>query len=334
MTRQLACNFDEASGDIVDYSGQSHDFALNNSLVRTAAGGGVDATTGADSATGKGLTRLGGAGSMGLVTSSPFITSAAWTISFWQKNPGNGIWWFRLYNVGLDSGSGILNVGGTLRARIKTAAGANVEVSTAPPAADNSWHYYAATYDGNVGRFYIDAALIGTTASVPSPAAIDRIDIAEHTLDNFSMDDVRIDDVALSLAEIAELMDAPVEAETTVTGLLELALGPSSFALLGQASSVAQAELSLAAPVTALAGTASATASLGMSLAAPVPMLTGQSRAEGTLSLALAAPVVSLVQEQPSEGIPLIGGLSEVSPILVGPAVATTRVLAGPAQAS
>lgn len=329
MTRQLACNFDEASGAVVDHSGQGHGFALNNSLSRTVAGGGVDATTGTASATGKGLTRLGGAGTMGLITSSPFVTSAAWTVSFWQKNPGNGIWWFRLYNTGLDSGSGVLNVGGTLRARIKTAAGANVEVSVAPPAADNSWHHYAVTYDGSVGRFYIDGALVGTTAAVPSPAAIDRIDIIEHTLDNFAMDDVRIDDVALDLAAINADMDTPVEAESVVSGVLVLALGSSSLALTGQAGSTGGLDLGLSAPALALLGDAHANGQLGASLHGPTVALSGTASATGTLGLALGGPVLSLGQQasvqRPGVGQPVVRSL-----VATGDPLVTHPVAVGP----
>jgi hypothetical protein len=138
---------------------------------------------------------------------------------FWQQNPGNGVWWLRLYNTAADTGSGFLNVGGTLRLRIRTAAGSNVETTTSPPAADNSWHHYAATYDGTNGRFYLDGTLIGTTGTASSPATINRIDIAEHTVAAFAMDDVRIYDEALDQATIATLMDTPVtDAATDITG--------------------------------------------------------------------------------------------------------------------
>jgi hypothetical protein len=214
-----AYNVDEASGNVVDRSGNGRDFALTNGLQRTAAGAGVDATTGTTSATGKGLTKTGGAGSMGLIANPSFLSAAAWTIMFWQQNPGNGVWWLRLYNTAADTGHGFLNVGGTLRLRIRTAAGSNVETSTSPPAADNSWHHYAATYDGTNGRFYLDGVLIGTTGAASSPAAIDRIDIAEHTVANFAQDDVRIYDTALDQATIAALKDTPVtDAAVDVTG--------------------------------------------------------------------------------------------------------------------
>jgi large repetitive protein len=129
---------------------------------------------------------------------------------FWQKNPGNGVWWMRLYNTAADTGHGFLNIGGTLRLRVRTAAGANVETATSPPLQDESWKHYAGTYDGSVGRFYLDGALIGTTGSASGPAAINRIDIAGHTLNNFAMDDVRIYDNVLSQSEIATLKDTPV----------------------------------------------------------------------------------------------------------------------------
>lgn len=190
---EAAYNFDEASGNVVDCSGHGHDWALNNNAVRVA---------------GHTNTGLGKNGSgMPVIASPSFLSPASWTIMFWQQNLGDGVWWMRLYNNGADSGSGILNLGGVLRVRIKNASGNN-EAGTAPPS-DGNPHHYAATYDGDKGRLYIDAVLVATTVTALSPLAIDRIDCAEGSL-NFYMDDMRFFTTALSQSEISSLKDTPV----------------------------------------------------------------------------------------------------------------------------
>lgn len=328
MTSQLECNFDEASGDVLDYSGANHGFPLNNSLLRTAAGTGVDATTGTTSGTGKGLSRLGGAGSMGLITNTPFVSPSSWSFGFWQQNPGDGVWWFRLYNIGLDSGSGLLNVGGALRLRIKAASGSNFEVSTSPPAADNSWHYYAGTYDGTNGRFYIDGSLIGTTASVTTPAAIDRIDIAEHTVSGFVMDEFRIADNVWDLSTVQALKITPVGSGSTAT--LDLALSSPTLSLDAVAESTADLGVSLVTPVLALSGTVEASAELNVGLVGPELVFSGQSEAVGSIDVSLGKPSLSLY-EQAEAPKPRVGPAVQTSSVLVGFPVVSSSILVGPA---
>jgi Concanavalin A-like lectin/glucanases superfamily len=300
-----AYNFDEESGNVLDYSGAGHGFALNNSLQRTAAGAGVDATTGTTSATGRGLTRNGGAGSMGLIADPSFLSASAWTIMFWQQNPGGGVWWLRLYNAAADTGSGVLNVGGTLRLRIRTAAGSNIETTTTPPAADNSWHHYAATYDGTNGRFYVDGVLVGTTATASSPAAIDRIDIAEHTLTNFAMDDVRILDEVLSQPAIAAAKDTPVSSSESADGAVSLAL-TAVLAASGERVSAGEANLIttntlVATGVRESAGESALAATAGFAVS-------GSSVRSGTVNLSVTA-LLTAGQTAAERDIALAGNL-------------------------
>jgi hypothetical protein len=265
---------------------------------------------------------------MGLIADPSFLSSAAWTFMFWQQNPGNGVWWFRLYNIGLDSGSGVLNVAGTLRLRIKTAAGANVEVSTAPPPADDEWVHYAGTYDGNVGRFYIDGALIGTTSSVPSPAAIDRIDIAEHTVANFAMDDVRVYDEALDEATINLLMATSPPDSVGVTGALDPVLSGPALAMVATASATGTMTPVLSSSALSLVGTARATAELALGLGSPSLALSGVASAQGVLGLGLGHPVLSL-HETLSNARPIVGPPGTGTPLAVGGPTKVPIVLAG-----
>lgn len=202
MTAPVAAySFDEPTGDAQDYSGNGHHFALNNGLARAGSGH-----------TSGGLTKDGGAGTMGVVTATPFISASNWTVMCWQRNPGNAVWWVRLFNASENSGHGILNTG-LLTARVREAGGVNRIVTTSPPAQDNIWRHYCMTFDGTFGRFYIDATLIGTTPAVGTPVPIDRIDIAEHTLTNFTMDDLRFFPVGITQPEIATWRTTPVVAD-------------------------------------------------------------------------------------------------------------------------
>jgi hypothetical protein len=200
----IACNFDEPEGEVQDYSGNERHWPLNNNAGRMA------------SFRGNGLTKLGVG--MPVVTSPvwPGVDlTQAWTIMFWQEDLGNQVWWVRLFNAGEDSGSGILHIGGTLRARVRRTSG-NTEAAFAPPA-DGLPHHYCATYDGVNTRLYIDAVLRATSAIALAPALdVDRIDLAEHSLNEFWMDDFRIFDRAVDPSEIGPLKDTPVSATPTI----------------------------------------------------------------------------------------------------------------------
>lgn len=196
-----AYNFDEPEGEVQDYSGNGRSWSLNNNALRIAGH------------TGSGLSKLGTG--MPVIAEPAWIGTEAWTFMFWQQGLGNGTWWFRLYNIGDDTGSGILNLG-SLRLRIRRPSG-NTEVSVAPPS-DGEPHHYAGTYDGTNGRLYIDANLVGTTGIALSPTStVDRIDCAEHSLNEFYMDDLRLyDGVALDQPTIQTLMNTPVTADVAV----------------------------------------------------------------------------------------------------------------------
>jgi hypothetical protein len=66
-------------------------------------------------------------------------------------------------------------------------------------------------------RLYIDAVLRATSAIALAPAlGVDRIDLAEHSLNEFWMDDLRIFDRAVDLSEIGPLKDTPVSATPAI----------------------------------------------------------------------------------------------------------------------
>jgi hypothetical protein len=197
-----AYNFDEPEGEVQDYSGNGRHFALGANSTRVAGH------------TGNGLTKNGPG--FQVVAQPSWIGTDAWTIMFWQQGLGDSVWWVRLYNNGVDSGSGILNVTGLFRARVRRAGG--VTDASITPIADGLAHHYCATYDGVNVRLYVDAVLVATSAVALAPTlSVDRIDVAEHTLANFYMDDLRFFNIAIEQPEIAQLMDTPVSAEPSIT---------------------------------------------------------------------------------------------------------------------
>lgn len=299
MPLLAAYSFDEASGDVLDYSGNSRDFALNANLARTVTGH-----------TGNGVTKTGTG--MPVVAAPSFVGTGAWTVMFWRQGLGDTVWWVRLYNTAADTGSGILLLGGTLRVRIRKAS--NTEATVAPPG-DGGWHHYAATYDGTVGRLYIDAVLVATTATVTAPtAAVDRIDMLEHTQPDTFTDDLRFHDTALSQAEIAALMDTPVT-DSAETG--------SGTATLAATAGVAVSGMSHRSGTVTLAASASAAAS-GRKTAAGSALLA----AIGAIASA-GAKTVAAVKTLTAAAVMAVSGssaragsvaLSASSALAVGPA--------------
>ena len=202
MTLLAAYNFDESSGDVLDRSGNGRDWSLNNSAVRTTPGH-----------TNNGMTKSAGGGTLPVIAEpASWMSANQWTIMFWQRYTTiPTTWWFRLYNNGQISGHGFLNLTNPTHFQFRVRDGATPRsVEVALPPADGSWHHYAGTFDGNVGRVYLDGVLAGTTAAVSSPVTIDRIDIAEHGTNSFTMDDIRIFDIDLTQEEIETYMNTPV----------------------------------------------------------------------------------------------------------------------------
>lgn len=285
MALLAAYSFDEAGGKVTDYSGNGRDWTLNNNAVRSETGH-----------TAGGITK-DGVGLPVVVASPSFVGSNAWSFMFWQQGLGNAVWWLRLYNSSADTGSGLLDIEGDFRLRLRTAGGSNVETPFMSLPSDGGWHHYAGTYDGTVGRVYVDGVLQGTTDPAPAPLAqVDHIDMMEFTLSNAFRDDLRFFDDALDATAITTWMNTPVTetAVEDITGALD-------------------ATVSLAGELTAipadLAGSFSLTLGLAGGLEVPVPDLTG------TLTLE-ASPAGTL--DVPTASIPDLSGSAAVAVSLMG----------------
>jgi hypothetical protein len=205
MALLAAYSFDEESGDVLDASGNGRHWSLNNNGVRVAGGH-----------TGRGLGKDGVG--MPIIATPAFGQTTARTFAFWQQNLGDAVWWLRWWTSSGDTGTwGLYNVGGSLNLRCRK-GGTNTNTTIAAPA--SGWHHYAGTYDGTNARLYVDGVLVATSAAVIAPLdSAERIDLAEGTLANFVMDDLRIYDEVLDAAAITVLMNTPVtDAPIDITG--------------------------------------------------------------------------------------------------------------------
>lgn len=202
MTLLAAYNFDEASGSILDVTGNGHGFALSGDLVRVTGH------------TSTGLSRSVGPNSGPAAGPAVFGQSAARTVMAWVKKTAAGDGWLLEWNSSsIASGSwGLIYLSGQLQARGRNASGVQAAAITAPTA-DTTWRHIAGTYDGTNLRLYLNGALVATQA-LTSPMRTDANnlylfdDLGSETV----MDDIRVYDAALDAATITTLMGQPVAA--------------------------------------------------------------------------------------------------------------------------
>jgi Concanavalin A-like lectin/glucanases superfamily len=200
MTRLGAWNFDEASGDVLDASGNGWDFALTSPTIRTNSGH-----------TDKGLTQSGS----DIFLLSPTIMTALKTpnrtLAAWIKetSPVTG-WVGEFYVSSIDSGSwGILFLSSQWNFQARNASGF-ARCSVARPT-DSLFHHVAGTYDGSNLRLYLDAVLVSTQPLAgPLRTDANEFRFLQNTSSSVIVDDVQFFDEALSQSDIATLMTTPV----------------------------------------------------------------------------------------------------------------------------
>lgn len=200
MALLAAYSFDEASGNVLDVTGQGHDFALAGSTVRTTSGSGH---------TDKGLTQTSTTDDTG---PSLFGQTALRTLMMWVKTTADFTGWiFEFHDNTNDTGRwGLLCLGATMGYR-GTGSGGAVHASRARPT-DNLWHHWAGTYDGTTLRTYFDGALVGSGSALAGGILTDAdlIRIFTSASSSTTIDDLRVYDEALDLATITALMNTPV----------------------------------------------------------------------------------------------------------------------------
>lgn len=315
MSLLAAFNIDEASGDVIDVTGNGHSWTLNTGAQRTAAGGGVDATTGGNSGSGKGLTKLGTG--MAVLANPAFGQTTARSFMLWMKGAGNGVWIFRFYITGADTGSwGLYLLGGNLTLRLRK-GGSNTNITTPFPG-DGNWHHVAGTYDGTNSRLYLDSTLVATSGTVTAPLdTADLIDCLETSLTTQTIDDIRIHDEVLSQPTIATLMSTPVAASEGSTGVLLGTLSLPTAALVGDSTATATLAGTVLTPVSALTGTATGSGVVAGQLSGALGALAGSARSAGQVAGIIPLVTGELNAGARSDG-DLFGAVTEAEASLTG----------------
>ena len=212
MTLLAAYNFDEASGAVLDVTGNGHDFSIDASITRQTGHtntGLRHESTAADS--------LGPA---------IFGQTASRTLMAWVKRTSNAVdgWILEMKNGTANTGVwGFLYSGSSVQARAKNASNAATFVSVTQPSV-NVWHHLAMTYDGTTIRFYIDGTSVGTPAAFAGPvwASATTFPFFDTVGAETVIDDVRVYDVALTQPQIATDMATPVSAGSAFSGNVAL----------------------------------------------------------------------------------------------------------------
>ena len=275
MALLYAYNFDEASGAVVDYSGNGLNVTLTGSLVRTASAGGHSGT-GSD----KGLSQSTAAAD----SAGPTITglqTAQFTVMAWVKRSSNSVdGWFAELKASGSGDRGILFSSGAVQSRVRNAAGSVQFVSTTQPTA-GTWYHVAGSYstvDGKI-HLYINGTEVGTGTTLSAP--LKSTSTGSHLLDTLGsetvIDDLRYYDTALDAATITTLMGQPVDAGGT-TGTVAVTQANQTSTASGQLGYTGSAAANQAA------NTATAAGKLGYSGSAAANQASQTAAASGTFT--------------------------------------------------
>lgn len=224
MPLVLAWNFSEASGDVLDLSGNSRGFALGANTVRTAAGGGY--TYGGTVPNNKGLTQSAAAIQVGPAITGLNTTNR--TLAMWVKL-GTAFtgWTIEYHRTAEDTGVfGFLYLSSVFRARAKNSSNTVFESSTITPDAGN-WHFLAMTHDGATLRTYRDGVELGSGTAMAFPVwTADDLRVLDQSGSQATISDVRIYDEILDATALTALMAVPVTAGgSTVNGTASVSAG-------------------------------------------------------------------------------------------------------------
>lgn len=204
MTLLAAYNFDEASGAVVDVTGNGHGFTPVGNTVRTAGGAGhtdkgLNQTTSSTDA-GPGVFGLSANRTMMMWIKSTASVTDGRVFETVASSDTNSIWEFLFRDTAWH---------------LQAWNGATFARATTTRPTDSAWHHLAGTYDGTNLRLYLDATLVATTA-LASPLRTDGTSVnVFHTCPTTIIDDARFYDVTLTQAQIATDMPTPVAAGGT-----------------------------------------------------------------------------------------------------------------------
>jgi len=279
MTLLAAWNFDEASGNFLDVTGNGHDWA---------PGAGITRQTGHTNT---------GARHESTAADSPgpaiFGQTANRTLSCWVKRSSNSVdgWIVEMKNGSAGTGvCGFLFSGSSVQARVKNASNTAFTASFAQPTV-NVWYHLAMTYDGTNIRLYFDGVLKATTAFTgPIWTSATIFPFFDTVGSETVIDDVRIYDHAQTAAEILTDKDTPVAAASTTTGTLTASFSSPTVAATGSASADAALSASFSSPTVDAAANGSASGVLSGAFSSSVVAGTVDGSASGAIDGTFSSP--------------------------------------------
>jgi len=297
MSLLAALNFDEASGAVLDVTGNGHGFNLDASLTRQTG------------KTGNGTALRHESTAANSPGPAIFGQTALRTIVVDVKRTSNSVdgWICEMKNTTADTGVwGFLFSGSNVQARAKNSSNTAFVASFAQPTV-NVWYQLAMTYDGTNIRLYFDGVLKATTAFAgpiwTSATTFPMMDtVGSETL----IDNVRIYDEALDATALLALKDVPVSGATVNTGTLSGSFSSTTASLTGTTVPADAGTLagSFSSPTAAISANGSVPAVLSGAFSSPSTSLAAASSASGQLGGAFSAPQVDLT----GEGFPPAAG--------------------------
>lgn len=308
MALLAAYNFDEASGPVVDLTGNGHGWTLSGSSARTTGDGGH---------TDEGLGQTTTSNDTGPAL---FGQTPQRTLMFWLRTTSDFTGWiFEWHDNANDTGRwGLLCLGGNMGFR-GTGPGGAVHASRARPT-DNQWHHWAGTYDGTTLRAYFDGALVGSGSALAGGILTDADVIRVFTSagSGNTIDDVRIYDEALDQSTIATLMNTPATSGPAPVDEITTSL-PVDVTLGGELDipTASVPQIAAAVPLSvALAGVLDAPTATVPDLGATLPVLVGIAGVLDAPASSVAALTVSLPIAVGMGGV--LGQVTATVPTVVG----------------
>lgn len=284
MTLLAAYNFDEASGNVLDVTGNGHGFAMNASVTRQTG----HTSTGLRHET----TAADGAGP------TIFGQTAQRTLMCWVKRTSNAVdgWILEMKDGTVSSGVwGFLFSGANVQARTKNPGTTVFTVSAAQPTV-NTWYHIAMTFDGTKIHLYFDGVEQGTGTTVTGGVLHSGATIFPF-MDTVSsetiIDDVRIYDTALSAAQILADRNTPVTGATTNSGTLVGSFAVPVASMTGAAKATGSVVGTFSSPAVAVTGASKASGSVVASFSSPVVAVAGSGKASGSVAASFSSPVVA-----------------------------------------
>lgn len=203
MTELLSYNFDEASGQILDYSGNNRHLTLSGTTARTSSGGGHTAKGLAMSSTSESFT-----GGISVPTQPLVRTMMLWVKDTSAPSDGRALEWYDSL-----SDTSIFRFGFRSQWHVQVSNASTFGRVTINRPTDNIFHHLAATYDGTTIKLYLDGTLQPTTAFAgPILTNANTFRTLYQTGSGITIDDARAYDTVLTSTEINTLMNTPVGA--------------------------------------------------------------------------------------------------------------------------